>query len=308
MKVRTFSSSSDTHGFDSFRWQMAYHGAEIDGRTKAAIGFVRGASSEAFTAEFLAEQPDRLRVNGDWALPSSLRQQMAGKTSIVLETTSLGMVEVLLLLRAAKMARIARVDCVYVEPKEYTKDVYLNTPWSREFSLSKSRRLEGVRGFAHKLSEISGPDAKLVVFLGYEASRLAQACQQEDAIAGWRKYAVFGVPGYAPGWEMNAMANNIDALERNKFESVRYCAASSVSSAYEVLTTIHSEGRTDNSCTVVAPFGTKPHGIASAMFLIENTGFQASFLMYDHPARSPERSSDVRRWHLYRVDLAHDAN
>ncbi len=275
MKVRTFSSSSEVHGFGSFRWQMAYHGAEIDARTKAAIGFVQGAAPKTFATEFLAEQPDRLQVNGQWALPSSLRQQMSGKTSIVLETTSLGMVEVLLLLRAAKLAGVSMVDCVYVEPKEYTKDVYLDTSWSREFSLSRSRRLEGVRGFAHKLSEISGPDAKLVVFLGYEASRLAQACQQEDAIAGW-----------------------------NKFESVRYCAASSVSSAYELLTTIHNEGRTDNSCTVVAPFGTKPHGIASAMFLIENTGFQASSLMYDHPARSPDRSTDVRRWHLYRIDIA----
>ena len=307
MKVRTFSSSSEAHGFGEFRWQMAYHGAEIDARTKAAIGFVQGAASKSFATEFLAEQPDRLQINGQWALPSSLRQQMSGKTQIVLEATSLGMVEVLLLLRAAKAAGVSMVDCVYVEPKEYTKDVYLDTSWSREFSLSRSRRLEGVRGFAHKLSEISGPDAKLVVFLGYEASRLAQACQQEDAIAGWRKYAVFGVPGYSPGWEMNAMANNVDALERNKFESVQYCAASSVSSAYELLTTIHNEGRTDNSCTVVAPFGTKPHGIASAMFLIENTAFQASSLMYDHPARSPDRSTDVRRWHLYRIHIAHNS-
>jgi len=303
MKVKTFSSNGLAHGFDALKWELAFHGNDIDARTKAAISFVAEGACESLCTQFSPNQPDRLSVNESRTSIRDIAAKMSGKDGVVLETTSLGTVEVLFLLRAAKAAKLRFVDCLYVEPQEYAQDIYLDSSWSRDFSLSKSRRLEGVRGFAHKLSDIPANDARLVVFLGYEAARLAQACEQEEAIVSWNKYAVFGVPGYAPGWEMNSIANNVDALDRYKFESVRYCAASSVCSAFDLLNSIHADGRSDNACTVVAPFGTKPHGIASAMFLVENSEYQASSLIYDHPERTPNRTSQVRRWHRYRIEL-----
>ena len=303
MRVKTFSSKGPEHGFGALKWQLAFHGADIDARTKAAISFVAGGASESLCVQFSPDQPDRLQVNARRTSLLDITKKMSVKNDVVFEATSLGTVEVLFLLRAAKAAKLRSVDCVYVEPHEYAKDAYLDTSWSRDYSLSKSRRLEGVRGFAHRLSDIPAKDARLVVFLGYEAARLAQACEQEEAIVSWNKYAVFGVPGYAPGWEMNSIANNVDALERYKFESVRYCAASSVCGAFDLLKSIHAEGRSDHACTVVAPFGTKPHGIASAMFLVENSEYQASSLIYDHPEKSRNRTSLVRRWHRYRIEL-----
>lgn len=303
MKVKTFSSSGPEHGFGTMKWQLAFHGADIDARTKAAVSFVTGGSSENLRVQFSPSQPDRLQVNDTRSTISDITAKMAGKSEVVFEATSLGTVEILFLLRAAREAKLRHVDCVYVEPREYAQDAYLDTSWSRDFSLSESRRLEGVRGFGQKLSEIPAQDARLVVFLGYEAARLAQACEQEEAIVSWNKYAVFGVPGYAPGWEMNAMANNVDALERYKFDSVRYCAASSVCGAFDLLENIHAEGRSDSACTVVAPFGTKPHGIATAMFLIKNSPFQRSSLIYDHPEKARNRTTEVRRWHRYRIEL-----
>lgn len=304
MRVRTQSSAAAEHGFADLRWELGFHGAAIDERTVAAIGLVQAGCSRCLGAEFRAAQPDQLRLDQTAAMPRSIAEQMSGKKSVVLEATSLGMVEVLFLLRASKAAGLLHVDCLYVEPIEYKKDVYLDSSWSREFSLSKTLRLEGVRGFAHRLSEIPPGDAKLVAFLGYEGARLAQACEQEAAVVSWKKYAVFGVPGYAPGWDMNALANNIDALERHKFDSVRYCSAASVSAAFELLESVHAEGGSDSACTVVAPFGTKPHGIATAMFLIKHSSYQASALMYDHPDRASQRSTKIRRWHLYRIALA----
>lgn len=307
MRVKTISSpsSEELYGFDSMRWDIAFHGAGIDDRSKTAVRVITSKASQSVEAQFCAEQPDRLLLNGDqWAQRRALVDQMRGKRCVVFETTSLGTVEILFLLRAAKAADLQSVDCIYVEPRDYAKDIYLDSFWSREFSLSENRRLEGVRGFAYKLSELSNQDARLVVFLGYEASRLAAACEQEDALVGWKKYAIFGVPSYAPGWEMNAIANNIDALERHKFDSIRYCSASSVSGAFDLLNLIHADGRRENAHTVIAPFGTKPHAIATAMFLVENSNYQASSLLYDHPERSEGRSSEVRRWHLYHIDLS----
>jgi len=302
MKIKTLSSVGREHDFGGMQWKLAYHGGELDQRSRAAIEMAKATSSSTMLMQYLTEQPDRLCVDGNLVGNPAVMEQMRRAGKVLLETTSLGFVEVLQLLKHAKAAGLDGVDCLYVEPFEYTKDRYLNSSWAREYSLSESRQLESVRGFTTP-PELSKHDARLVAFLGYEASRLAGACEQNDAIVGWKRYAVFGVPGYAPGWEMNAMANNIDTLVQREFESVRYCAASSVSGAYDLLETIHQEGRADQPHTVVAPFGTKPHGIACALFLVGRSSFQASSLIYDHPGRSKGRSSEVRRWHMYRVQF-----
>jgi hypothetical protein len=302
MKIKTLSSAGREHEFGGMQWKLAYHGGELDERSRAGIEMVKAGSSSSVRMEYLTAQPDRLCVDGQLVGTASVKERMRRAGRVVLETTSLGFVEVLQLLKFAKAAGLEGVDCLYVEPSEYTKDRYLNSSWAREFSLSESRQLEAVRGFSTP-TELTRRDARLVAFLGYEASRLAGACEQNDAIVGWKRYAVFGVPGYAPGWEMNAMANNIDTLVQRAFESVRYCAASSVSGAYELLEAIHREGSAEQPHTVVAPFGTKPHGIACALFLVGHASYQASSLIYDHPGRSKGRSSEVRRWHMYRVQF-----
>lgn len=307
MRVQTFSSSGMNHEFDSFSWEIAFHGQNIDERSQTAIGFVQHSSSKMLLAEYDNSQPGCLSLAGSKARSNELIEQMNGKQRVLLEATSLGLVEILLLLRAAKDASLTSIDCLYVEPLDYKRDVFIESPWQREFSLSESRRFEGVRGFTTNFSEtLPESETRFVAFLGYEAARLAQACEQVHAIVGWNKYAVFGVPGYSPGWEMNAMANNVGVLDRHQFESVRYCPASGISGALKLLDEIHAEGRSGNVHTVIAPLGTKPHGIAAALFLIKNANYQTSSLMYDHPTRSAGRSSRVRRWHMYRIKLNGD--
>lgn len=306
MKVQTFSSIGFEHGFSEFNWDIAYVGAGLDQRTLASIELAKTCSKSVVLAEFNIEQPDRLNISGVLKPLIALEAELRNVSSLLLEATSLGTIEILFLLRAAKVAGLSSIDCLYVEPLEYASHVRLNSPWSREYSLSLGSRLDGVRGFSYKLSDLSPADTKFVTFLGYEGSRLAQACEQEDLLVSWKqKIAVFGVPGYAPGWDMNSMANNIDCLSRGRgdFTTIRYCSASSVSNAYDLLTGIHNEGSDRGSHTVVAPFGTKPHGIATAMFLVDQSAYQASSLLYDHPARAKDRSTNVRRWHLYRIFL-----
>lgn len=207
------------------------------------------------------------------------------------------------LLRAAKQANIKFVDCLYVEPRDYEKSTYLESSWSRDFSLSNSHRITGVPGFLATHGDIEANQVRLVAFLGYESSRLAAAAEQEVGL-DWDKYAIVGVPGFSPGWETNTLANNIDELEAQDFQSVRYCSASSVTGALDLLEQIHSEGYRDTPHTAIAPMGTKPHGIATALFLLKHSQFQESSLIYDHPFRAAGRTSEIRRWHLYRIDLS----
>ena len=98
---------------------------------------------------------------------------------------------------------------------------------------------------------------------------------------------------------MNALANNVAKLATLEQLTVRYCAAASVTGALEILRRVHNQG--SYARTVVAPLGTKPHSIATALFLIENSSFQETTLIWDHPTKSTNRSGAVRRWHVFRV-------
>jgi hypothetical protein len=46
----------------------------------------------------------------------------------------------------------------------------------------------------------------------------------------------------------------------------------------------------------VAPIGTKPMGVAAALFAVVNSDVG---LLYDHPKRKPRRTSKLTSWHLY---------
>ncbi|PRY04413.1 hypothetical protein [Paraburkholderia sp. BL25I1N1] len=300
--MRILTSTGSTPQFVTTKqWDLAFHGGPIDARGTAAVEWVRERASLAHVCDYDIRNSRGLLLNGMRAPARDIATQLVNARSVLLEATTLGLVELLNLLRAAQSHGLAGVDILYLEPNEYRREVVLDAPWTREFSLSTSRRFEGVPGFLADLSLVPERQGRLVAFLGYEGARLAQACEQLDALASWRKYAVFGIPGYAPGWEINAMANNVATLQKEGFESVRFCGAASVSGAYDLLEAIHAEGVTDDATTVVAPLGTKPHGIATALFLIAHSRFQASSLIYDHPARSPNRSTEIRKWHLYRV-------
>lgn len=184
---------------------------------------------------------------------------------------------------------------MYAEPHRYRA---AQAQWLRSFSLTDARRFESVPGFATDLSRRTAIGMKLVAFLGYEDDRLQQVLGQYEEMATWVKTFVFGVPGYATGWELDALANNIATLNAMRSASVAYCAASSVSGALDLLRREHGAGV---GCTVVAPLGTKPHAIATALFLVEKCEYQQSTLIWDHPQRSQDRSEAVRRWHLFRV-------
>jgi hypothetical protein len=305
VRVRTYSSTDEQHQFGAFRWDLAFVGDDLDERSRAAIALVNSAAKEAHQAEFTVEQPHRLRVGANLLGPKELAKLVGKARSLVLETTTLGTVEVLQLLRAAQDAKLEGVDCLYVEPKDYEKDTFLESSWSRDFSLSDSHRVAGVPPFLPMQAQLADRNVRLVAMLGYESSRLAGIFEQDPEMVVWRKFAVVGVPGYSPGWEQNALANNVDALYTHQFHPVRYCSASSVSGAYDLLTQIHAEGNDENPHTTVAPLGTKPHGIAAAMFLVDHSSYQQASLLYDHPIRTKGRSSKVRRWHLYRIDLTH---
>lgn len=300
MRIRTYTAGDADHLLRE-RWDVAYYGNALDTRGQAAKQFVDANCTRSVVCERDERNPHGLVLDG---ASTSIRDllNLDRNSKVLLEATTLDLVELLQLLRAARHRQLTRVDLVYAEPGAYQREaIPLDAPWLREFSLSENYRFEGVAGFA---SDLNIPSRKtLVAFLGYEGARLAQAAEQLGEMASWSKVAVFGIPGYAPGWEMNALANNAGTLYALKEFAIQYCAASSVTGALEILEEVHSR-RAGQGTTVVAPLGTKPHCIAAALFLTKYCAFNQATLIWDHPNRTKGRSEEVRRWHLFRVELA----
>src|ERR1035438_3771052 len=51
---------------------------------------------------------------------------------------------------------------------------------------------------------------------------------------------------------------------------------------------------------VVGPLGTKPNGVGAALFAVTPPDVG---LLYDHPWKTPKRTAEVARWHLYEVEF-----
>lgn len=135
--------------------------------------------------------------------------------------------------------------------------------------------------------------------MGFEERRLdvaleTQILRPSDAAV------VFGVPAFFPGWEMHSFANNVRVIQDAGLSGgVHFCGPENPASAYDLLAEI-SESLLSGERLIVAPIGTKPNGIGAAVFVASHSDIG---LLYDHPKRSPGRTSNVARWHLYKVDL-----
>jgi hypothetical protein len=303
--MRRFRIKTDTHDDAAApatapdAWQMAIIGedGDLDERSKAACAYVRACATTTYKLRFdISEHKNEIRLNGTVLRVPALKARFSGVKSLLVEASSLSFPEILYVMLAAIEAHIPALRFVYVEPKEYRREVKGRLCDQRNFELSDNRRFQSIPGFQTNLSEIEKGQA--VFFLGFEGSRLGQALEQQEVLRGWAKHAVFGVPAFSPGWEIDAMANNVQYL--GKSDQVKYAAAASADAAYRLLSTLLEQDKGEHPI-LVAPLGTKPHAIGAALFLIENESMDRALLLYDHPTRSSGRSKEVRRWHFYDV-------
>lgn len=280
-------------------WEVAVIGedGDLDARSKAGCAFVRANAKTTHKVRFdVADHKNEIRFDGTTLRRAALKARFACMKSLLVEASSLSFPEILYVTVAAIESGIRQLRFVYVEPREYRRDVKGRLCDQRNFELSDNRRFVGIPGFLHNLSETEAGQA--VFFLGFEGARLGQALEQQEVLRSWRKHAVFGVPAFSPGWEIDAMANNVQYLVQG--DDVKYAAAASADAAYRLLSTLLEQDKEERPI-LVAPLGTKPHALGAALFLIENDSMDRALLLYDHPTRLSGRSNEVRRWHFYDV-------
>lgn len=283
-------------------WDLAVVGKPmVDIRSSAACEFASAHGKKKFCIQY---SPNRITIDDVEARHGAIRTKLRGTKSLLIESTALTCPEILYVLRAAVEEGVSNVSFLYLEPQEYRRRIKGRLTDHRDFDLSYNRRFRSVHGFMANLTEV--PEGQAVFFLGFEKARLGQALEQEETLRQWQKHAVFGVPAFEPTWEIDSIANNVQHLAGSNFQ-IQYAAASSVQAAYSLLNRLMREDKTD-SPIVVAPLGTKPHTIGTALFLIEHSAFDRAILLYDHPLKAKERSYDIKRWHIYDVSVSGRGN
>lgn len=286
------SDSELSHG----RWDLGIIGKRVDDRGTAATDFIRTYCDRVASLEYHADE-FTVDLDGSVCDVEEFRANpLFGTTPILLETTTLGFVEILLGCDSSRKLK-GTVDLLYVEPVVYKLSGRTPLLHRRDFELSDEvPGYRGIPGFTLLLEQ--GGKVTCVFFLGYEERRLDRALEDFPFLRPDRCYVAFGVPAFRAGWEMDAFANNVRVIrERDLRGGVHFCGAENPLAVLETLNRV-KQGLSQNDRLLVAPIGTKPFGIGVALFALENPG---TGVLYDHPSRRQERSENVGNWHLYSV-------
>ncbi len=275
---------------------LALTGRIVDDRGQAGVDFAAGRSAgtvvmgyDCINFRISLDQQDLDADDVETALAPYVN------SSIILETSTLGFVEIFLTCRALHNLGQRKLSLLYVEPREYSRPHRSKLLHRRDFALSEQTPdYRAIPGATMLLRESD----RGIFFLGYEARRLDRVLEDFQMINPRSCTLAFGVPAFTPGWEMNAFANNIRVIrERRLSGGVLFCGAENPDATVVVLERLYS-ALEPHERLFVAPIGTKPAGIGAALFTATHPGVG---ILYDHPVRRAGRSREVSRWHLFDV-------
>jgi len=276
--------------------KAAFVGMPCDERGEQAVSALRDRGIAVHHLVYMPETIS-LSLDGEKLECDELSEWLSDhKTSWLLEGTTLGTTELVLATKEVLSCGSSALCYLYVEPQRYKRQEHRRVIHARDFSLTReSNGFQAVPGFAYMLDE--GSSQSVLFFLGFEGERLDQAFEQLP-IQPRTASAVFGVPAFQPGWEVDSFANNARLLrERGIGSSLYYCGANDAATTFRLLERIYGEKPSDQRL-FVAPIGTKPQCIGLALFLANHcdVGF-----IYDHPVRGIGRSTGAGSWHVFDV-------
>jgi hypothetical protein len=290
---------SDSQEISWSSWSVVLHGEALDDRGNTVLRDVARRASSMTSVKY---RPDELLVDIDGTsvlvdeFAESLRSQINGR--VLLEATTLGLAEIVLCCKALRTLGQDEFDIVYVEPNNYHRPQRSVLLRRRDFELS--REVPGYRAIPGSALLLGDRKPfRSVFFLGYEEARLRRAFEELQMVKPSKTSVTIGVPAFKAGWEMDAMANNISVIRENNIRGgVHFCGAENPLSVYELLSEVY-EGLEMDERLVLAPIGTKPHGIGVALFAATHDDVG---IIYDHPQRTQGRSTEVGHWHLFTID------
>lgn len=288
---------SDHSELTHSQWDIGFIGSSLDDRGGEAINFVKTNCSQIIEVSYDAENM-QMKIGGEIYNIDDVGPVFSqiSEKKILIESTTLNFAEILIILNETKSGH-NKISILYVEPKSYTR-----TPdhkaLIREFELSEETiGFLPIPGHSGHLTENS---KQIVVFMaGYESERVDRAIEENSILPKDAKL-VFGVPAFQAGWEMNAFTNNLRVIKEKRILGTTYFAgANNPGAIYDILNYIHESLEVGEEL-FIAPVGTKPAGIATAIFVAENPNV---CILYDHPLKKGTRSKEIEKWHLFEIDF-----
>ncbi len=274
---------------------VALVGDAVDDRGRAAHSYLTGLGATLVCVKYI---PGSFQVSiGGKLIEADQLDPMLRQYGpvLMLEATTLGIAEILLLSRAANEADMSGIDYLYVEPESYFNARRTSLLHKRDFDLSE--RFPGYRPIPGFIVNLGDPrPARGVLFLGYEERRLDRVLEDHQMIDPRYCTFVFGVPAFRPGWEMNSFSRNLRVMRDKQLKpEIAFAGAENPAAAFEVLEEVRGSLR-DQERMFVVPIGTKPAGIGAALFCAVNDSVG---VLYDHPERKTGRSEAVAKWHYF---------
>lgn len=290
---------------DVSHYDAAIVGRALDDRGRSAVDFLARKSAKVITIEYDPKE-FMLDIDGTKLHADDFEDFLISlkSKSIILESTTLGFVEMFLCCRALWNLGAKGISFLYVEPLNYSlrESTFHRSKLLHKRDFELSDEVPGYKAIPGATLILTDKvSQRTVFFLGYEERRLDRALEDHQMIQPSSCSVVFGVPAFEPGWEMDAFANNIRVIKERKIKGgIHFCGAENPASAVEVLNRISRE-LAPGERLFIGPIGTKPMGIGVALFA--STRPNDVGILYDHPKRREKRSSKVARWHLYKADL-----
>lgn len=282
-------------------WDIGFVGSALDDRGEGAIDFLRDNCEKLIEVNYDPVEME-LAIGEKSYIVDDLDTyfETIGNKRVVIESTTLNFSEILLLLSGIKSV-VGHATVLYIEPKSYERKRTVTFVEKRQFELSGETPVyKPIPGFAGLLNE--DIVQKVVFMTGYESERIDRAFE-ENSIVPQNSSLLFGVPAFKAGWEMNAFANNVRAIKDLSIEGEIYFAgANNTCAVYDVIDTVYNS-LDETEELYLAPVGTKPAGIATAIFAI---GHPDVSILYDHPVKKEKRTSEIAKWHLLDITLDHE--
>lgn len=192
--------------------------------------------------------------------------------------------------------RSVELHAVYVEPSKYSFSATQTE--GQIFDLSS--RIKGITplpGFATLSDQATSADW-FVPLLGFEGPRLSHVIEHVQP-SNDKVIPIVGVPGFRPEYPFHAyFGNKNPLLETGAWLAVRFAQANCPFSLFYLLRQLYSD-RSGNAF-IVAPIGTKPHGLGAIMFKVKNPAVE---IVYDHPQRKANRTEGSDRLFVYAITM-----
>lgn len=272
-----------------------FSGRVLDDRGRELLTVFNGSESNIHLVEF---NPTSMQLSVDRNIidfndTQHLSSIISSENTVMIDSTTLSLPEIYYLIKQFIGLNFLQFKIIYIEPLSYNKDE------SDEF-YKLSHYPIGYKPIPGAVGDLHHEDLELgVFFLGFDSSRMEIALEEYQMIQGKMIKTIFATPAFNSGLEMESIVPHLNILIDNPKFEIDFCSALDPTSAFEMLN-FYKKSLDDGKKLFIAPLGTKPTTIATALFANLNPDVS---LLYDHPMNLENRTSGVKDWHIYSIFL-----